>query len=324
MNSRLGVAFWSKAVATGAIFTVVFLRVDVSAAVATLSQIKLQWFLIGLSISFPMGFTGVQRWRCVAATFGETLPLSKAFTYVWIGHFINLGLPTVFGLDSVRAWKMHKQGIAIGLATRIVIVDRLCSLFALLIILGLGIPYLRTLHGSELFKHSAVLAFVLGSGGLVGVSAVQLSGRFSPETSRRTQYLYEVSRGFNHALFGDLRATITTTWWSTCNHVCRVALVLCLTLGLGIWVSPIDAFALVPAALLLAMVPISLAGWGVREVVFIQALSLAGVAPSDALAVSLLYGLVGLVTGLLGGAVWFGERQLQKQPFKASYTEGQG
>jgi uncharacterized membrane protein YbhN (UPF0104 family) len=277
----------------------------------------LPWFLIGLSIAFPMGFTGVQRWRGVAATFGETLPLSKAFIYVWIGQFINLGLPTVFGLDSVRAWKMHKQGISIGVATRIVIVDRLCSLFALLIILALGMPHLWTLHGSEIFKHSAILAFVLGSAGLAGVSAVQLSGRLIPKTSR-ARHLYQLSREFNHALFGDALATIKTTWWGTCNHLCRVALVFSLTLALGIWVSPIDVFTLVPSALLLAMVPISIAGWGVREVVFIQAFGLAGVAPSDALALSLLYGLVGLLTGLLGGAVWFGERRLQKQPVELS------
>ena len=89
-------------------------------------------------------------------------------------------------------------------------------------------------------------------------------------------------------------------------------MVLCLALALGISISPIDAFTLVPSALLIAMVPISLAGWGVREVVFIQAFSLAGVAPSHALALSLLYGFVGLVTGLFGGAVWFAERRLQE------------
>src|SRR5437868_9180278 len=94
MSYRLGLSFWSKALVTSAIFTVVLLRVDVRAAVATLSHVKLQWFLIAVSISIPMGFTGVQRWRRVAATFGEMLPLSKALTYVCIGQFINLGLPT--------------------------------------------------------------------------------------------------------------------------------------------------------------------------------------------------------------------------------------
>ena len=61
-----------------------------------------------------------------------------------------------------------------------------------------------------------------------------------------------------------------------CNYFLRVAIVLCLALALGIWLSPIDAVVLVPSALLIAMVPISLAGWGVREVVFIQALAWPG------------------------------------------------
>ena len=109
--------------------------------------------------------------------------------------------------------------------------------------------------------------------------------------------------------------------WSSCNHLLRVAIVLCLAFALGIWLSPLDAFVLVPSALLIAMVPISLAGWGVREVVFIQAFSLAGVVSSQALALSLLYGLVGLITGLLGGGVWFAERRLQKQSVESSSTD---
>jgi glycosyltransferase 2 family protein len=109
--------------------------------------------------------------------------------------------------------------------------------------------------------------------------------------------------------------------WSILNHLCRVAMVVCLALALSVSITPIDAFALVPSALLIAMVPISLAGWGVREAVFIQALSLAGVSATHALAVSLLYGFVGLITGMIGGCIWFAERRLQKLPIKSSSSE---
>jgi uncharacterized protein (TIRG00374 family) len=311
MSRRFGEAFWAKALATGAILTIVLMRVDLSTARSTLSNVELPLFLAAVGISLPLGFTGVQRWRTVATTFGESLAFPKAFIYSWIGQFINLGLPTVLGFDSVRAWKMHKQGISIGVATRIVVVDRLCSFFTLLIIIALGMPHLSLLHGSEIFKHSAVLASVLGSVGLAFVSSAQLAGRIIPTTSR-AEHLYQLSRDFNHTLFGNTAATIKMLFWSTCNHLCRIAIVLCLSLALGIWISPLDAFTLVPLALLIAMVPISIAGWGVREVVFIQAFSLAGVAPSHALALSLLYGFVGLVTGLFGGAIWLAERKLQK------------
>jgi uncharacterized membrane protein YbhN (UPF0104 family) len=320
MSPRLGVAFWAKALTTGAILTIIMMRVDLSTAAATLSQVELPFFLAAVSMALPLGFTGVQRWRAVAATFGESLPLTKAFMYAWIGQFINLGLPTVLGLDSVRAWKLHKQGLSIGLATRIVLVDRLCSLFTLLIIIALGMPHLSLLHGSEIFKHSAMWAFVVGGAGLSVVSAAQLGGRITP-TTIRAGHLYQLSKDFNHTLFGNMADTIKMVSWSTCNHLCRVAMVLCLALALGIWISPLDVFTLVPSALLIAMVPISLAGWGVREVVFIQAFSLTGVPASQALALSLLYGFVGLVPGLFGGVVWLAERRLQKPPVAQTSSE---
>jgi len=178
---------------------------------------------------------------------------------------------------------------------------------------------MSTLHGSELFKHSAVSAFVLGSTGLAGISAIQLSERAIGATSRM-RHLYQLSKDFNHALFGNAAEIIKMALWSSCNHLLRVTIVFCLAIALGIWLSPLDTFVLVPSALLIAMVPISLAGWGVREVVFIQAFSLAGVVPSQALALSLLYGLVGLITGLLGGGVWFIERRLQTQSVESSST----
>ena len=310
MSARLGLTFWLKALATGAILTIVLTWVDLAVLGETLSQVDLPLFLLGISITLPLGFTGVQRWRCVAETFGERLPISKALIYAAIGQFINLGLPTVVGFDSVRAWKMHEQGMSINRAARIVIVDRLCSLFTLLIIIAAGMPHLWSLDGSEIFKYSALLALVLGSLSLGALSAVQLGERFIPTTSR-ARHLYQLSRDFNRAVFGSKISTVKAISWSTCNHLCRVAIVLCLALALGITVSASDAFTLVPSALLIAMVPISLAGWGVREAVFIQAFSLVGVAPSNALGLSLLYGLVGMVTGAFGGAVWFAERRLQ-------------
>ena len=306
----LGLAFWAKALITGAILTLVFTRVDVSTVADVLSKIDLPSFLAAVGILVPLEFTGVQRWRNVAARFGVSLTLQKGFMYSCIGQFINLGLPTVVGLDSVRAWKLHKQGLPVGLATRIVVVDRLCSLFTLLLIIALGLPHLLRYDGSEIFKHSVILALVFGSAALMALSAAKLVGRIFP--ARRARHLYQISKDFNQALFGKCVATIWIVFWSICNHLCRIATVLFLALALGIGISPIDAFTLVPSALLIAMVPISLAGWGVREVIFIQAFSLAGVVPNHALALSILYGLVGLLTGLVGGAVWFVERRQQR------------
>jgi hypothetical protein len=61
---------------------------------------------------------------------------------------------------------------------------------------------------------------------------------------------------------------------------------------------------LMPPVLLIATVPISIAGWGIRESSMIAAFSYAGLAEADGLTLSILFGAVSFVVGLFGGVVW--------------------
>jgi hypothetical protein len=61
---------------------------------------------------------------------------------------------------------------------------------------------------------------------------------------------------------------------------------------------------LVPPVILVTVVPISIAGWGVREGAMVAAFAYAGLAQSDGLIVSLLFGAGFFVIGIVGGAAW--------------------
>jgi hypothetical protein len=61
---------------------------------------------------------------------------------------------------------------------------------------------------------------------------------------------------------------------------------------------------LVIPVLLIAAIPLSIAGWGVRECTMIIAFAYAGLPESDGLVVSVLLGAALFAVGLLGGAVW--------------------
>jgi uncharacterized membrane protein YbhN (UPF0104 family) len=69
-------------------------------------------------------------------------------------------------------------------------------------------------------------------------------------------------------------------------------------LSLGNWMM------IVAPVTLIQLLPLSLAGWGVREVVLVVALSLFGVSAESALATSVLFGLCILVISLPGGLIW--------------------
>jgi len=57
--------------------------------------------------------------------------------------------------------------------------------------------------------------------------------------------------------------------------------------------------------MLLAMLPISVAGWGVREGAMVVAMGLLGVAREDALATSVLFGFAAAGSAIPGLLLWF-------------------
>ena len=54
--------------------------------------------------------------------------------------------------------------------------------------------------------------------------------------------------------------------------------------------------------------PISIAGWGVRETAMVAFFGLIGVPAEGAVVLSILFGLVGIVVSLPGGAIWLATR----------------
>ena len=79
---------------------------------------------------------------------------------------------------------------------------------------------------------------------------------------------------------------------------------MCLATALQLSLRPLEIFLLLPLVLLMSLLPVSIAGWGVRETAMVGALSFVAVAETDALLLSVLFGLIVMVIGLPGGFLW--------------------
>jgi uncharacterized membrane protein YbhN (UPF0104 family) len=73
---------------------------------------------------------------------------------------------------------------------------------------------------------------------------------------------------------------------------------------MGLDVNFVDVLLIIPITNLITVLPISIAGWGVREVVIITGLGFLGVSPEAALALSIFYGLLILVSAIPGAIYW--------------------
>ena len=77
-----------------------------------------------------------------------------------------------------------------------------------------------------------------------------------------------------------------------------------LFLGTGSDVSPILIGLIFALISLFSVLPISLGGWGVREGLAITLFSAVNVQNETALVVSLLFGVLMIMVGILGGLIW--------------------
>jgi hypothetical protein len=74
--------------------------------------------------------------------------------------------------------------------------------------------------------------------------------------------------------------------------------------------------------MLITMMPISIAGWGVREASMALIFGYAGLATSEGVNISLLFGAVFFLVGVLGGLVWIvSVERAEKKPAPIELTE---
>jgi uncharacterized membrane protein YbhN (UPF0104 family) len=72
----------------------------------------------------------------------------------------------------------------------------------------------------------------------------------------------------------------------------------------GVEIDYLVALALLPPVVFALLVPITFAGWGVREGIVVAFLGLLGTPAAPALAASVAWGFATLAAALVGGAIW--------------------
>jgi glycosyltransferase 2 family protein len=242
------------------------------------------------------------RWSIVVKTLNSYLPLRKALPIMLIGYFFNLTLVSSIGGDSVRMWKAYRAGLSARVAVSSVIIERLAQLLAHLLIVSASVPFLFYRVHDAVARTGVIALLAIGLAGfLVLMFLDRLPARI------RTFRVFEAPAQFAKDMRRILLApptSIQTITLGFINQITTVAVVAILAAGLNLPIGFIDCLIVTPAAFLLTAIPVSIAGWGVREGAFVVGFSYLGLAAGDALALSLLFGLVNTVVRLPGMLVW--------------------
>jgi uncharacterized membrane protein YbhN (UPF0104 family) len=278
-------------------------KVNLSELFSRFTVTSLFWIGMAIAIAFFQIFIGVLRWREISAKCGAPLEVGKAMRYNVIGSFFNQTLPSSIGGDAVRLWLVARGGAGWRAATYSIFVDRAIGLIALAVLIVASLPWSYSLITDP---HGRSALLLLDFAALAGGAGFMIFGALPwpwLKTWWATHHIHACAVIANRVIFNRERGLYVAVL-SIFIHVLAAVIAWCVALSIATPVTFGDVFLLIPPVMLITFVPISIAGWGVREATMGLAFGFAGLAPQEGVNVSLLFGAVLFIVGAIGGLVW--------------------
>ena len=295
-------SFAAKAAISALLLYLSLRRVDLDSVRQRLSGLDLPWtafILFMLCVQMPLV---ALRWREIAVICGTKLSPVTALRYSFIGQFFSQVLPSTVGGDAVRIWLLARGGAGWPVAIYSVLIDRVVGVSVLAILVVSCLPWTLNLIQDPVAR--AALALI-GFGALAAALVFLALGHQHLRMLDRwwlTRHLATASRLAVRLCRSTAGARVAAL--SFAIHFMTVTIAWSAAMAAHASVEFVQVLFLFLPVILVATIPVSIAGWGVRESAMILAFSYAGLAESDGLIVSIIFGLATLAIGAVGGIVW--------------------
>ncbi|RUM08862.1 lysylphosphatidylglycerol synthase transmembrane domain-containing protein [Rhizobium chutanense] len=294
---RIGIPALKVAVALGLVIWIAR-KVDFSEGWAAVRALSATTISVSILLLLLQALLSAWRWSLLSEMIGQRLKLSGAMKLFMQSLFYNQALPSPIPGDAARIFGAIKYGLTISEATLGVVIDRILTLFGLAVVALIGLLIMRGFYGHDFPIPYLVELTALGVAGTIASTLIFIWRRhfFVRFLPAKLHALNEALAAFltHRRMFGIFMLTLVI-------HGLSVVSLEILVLGLGLPLDWGQAAAAFPPVLLIAMVPISVGGWGLREGGMIVSLAVFGIGTTDAATLSVVFGLLQLVVGLAGG-----------------------
>ena len=294
------------------LFVLIFRTVDFREVIDVFRSANPWLLLPALGLQILSALIAAVRWHMIMRelSFGKKLPFYIRSYFK--GTFFNQALPTSIGGDALRVLETAKVGGGKREAFYGVFIDRIVGLLGLLLLNLAAI----SINPVFLEKYPVVHYAIIGMAafGFTGILVLAIMGNLEWLTRNKiTKLAHDLSHRIRR-VYRSGRTIATQLVLSIVIHLLSMTAVYFIGLSVGLDYGLLIYMVVVPPVILLTIIPISLAGWGVRETGMIGLFLLIGAQKATILSVSLIYGLI-LVAASAPGMYFF---LLGRKPVKVN------
>lgn len=289
-----------KLIITIVMFYFLFQYVDFENLINILAKSHGGTILIALLFQLGSTFIAAYRWRLIMRLLVFKESVSYYVQSYFKGSFFNQVLPSSIGGDAVRIIDLTQKGYDKKDAFYGIFVDRVVGLVGLLI---LNLLATILFFGAFDNDFSMLIIFIT----LSGISGFALLFHLEKITFlahyKFLNLFHRLAKRLNN-LYPERTLLLKHIAISVFVHLLSVLTIYALALSIDFHM-PFQIFLIaVPPVFLLTIIPISLAGWGIREGAMVGIFMLIGADETKVLAMSILYGLLLIISSLPGSYFW--------------------
>jgi hypothetical protein len=298
-----------KLLITAVIFYYLFKFIDFYSLVAVLAKSHGGDIAIALLLQLGSTYLAAYRWRAISKLLVFNEPLSFYVRSYFKGSFFNQILPSSIGGDAVRVIDLTACGYDKKEAFYGVFVDRVVGLVGLLV---LNLFSTIIFFGTFAQNFSLLIIFISFSG-ILGFSSLFFLNRLTFLKNYKFLNLFHRLANRLNELYGDKTVLLKHIFISVIVHLLTVMAIFSIAMSIDVRLDFQTFLIAIPPVFLLMIVPLSLAGWGIREGAMVGILMLVYEDKTKILAISILYGILLILSALPGSFFWIkGVKKIKK------------
>lgn len=291
------------------IFIIILSRTNLGEIFNNIKNIKLNYLIIALLVSFPMLFNKALCWNYIKKQQGIKYNLKDSFLMYCSGLYIGILTPGRVG-EVAKSLYLKKDGHSLGKSLVSTIIDRLSDFAFLLLFLLLGSLFFLTIFQKQVLILilgiilAVILFLVVLKMGLVKWFVNKLFNKLVPKKYQKS-WKINFQDFINDLKVYKLKNYLIIFLITTFSWVFYYIQMFILARGLGIDIPILYLAIAVTIAGLITLIPISVSGIGTRDAALLALFAPFTVTTEQIIVFSALILLMSLFVALVGLICWF-------------------
>lgn len=288
-----------------AILIFLFSKIDFSSLKNVLSNFNPLFYIFAILVVFIHQYIWAYTWKTALSEKNIIIKQKDIYRAVLTSYFFGTFLPSAIGPDIILTFNIGKSLPEKEHAPSSLLFIRLLNMSAILLLSGIVLFFISRTFA---LKQVLILTWIL----LLSIWAIYWMATH-PKSRRLVEkialrykwlnFLYKIFHSFS--TFGtDTKISFKIWLLGLCMAFLRVLLDYSIARALGLHIPYIWFLGLVPSISVISLLPISIAGLGVREGAYVAIFSNMGIAPASSFSISLMIFTFTILLCLTGGILY--------------------